>query len=139
MCCSCNNFPKFQKNLGPSFLLSIFASSLIWFENFLKELLMFEVVYHLLNFSLVLKSLHFYQALSLSLITFEATLNRKFVQLNFPPLRRFLPCRFPPLRVTFGSASEGMIISLSTVADGICIYFPPLRMSLRFWFSSPFR
>ena len=41
-CCSCNNFPKFQKKLGPSFLLSIFASSLIWSENFSKELLMFE-------------------------------------------------------------------------------------------------
>ena len=55
---------------------------------------MFEVVYHLLNFSLVLKSLHFYQALSLSLITFEATLNRKFVQLTFPPLQRFFALSF---------------------------------------------
>ena len=55
---------------------------------------MFEVVYHMLNFYLVLKSSQFYQALSLSLITFEATLNWKFVQLTFPPLRRFFALSF---------------------------------------------
>ena len=67
-----------------------------------------ELVHHLFTSpSSVGKIPFFYQTLSLYLNAFEATLNWKFVQLTFLLLR-----------IAFGFTSEGVVISLSVVADG---------------------